>query len=208
MGLIHVPHTDRHNRAEHLSCLYFFFRKEDNRRRQGKSLRDSNHCVSLAVVVFIIFYIANDFCGQSSLMRKLGLLPTVLQSELLNSVHRNIVAEEYIKHYNRLWYDPLMTIDSLIILLVVGIVQVAGMFAIVYMHASFMKRMSSDMRTIAMFRKSRTVQDIAAMKAMGVNSEEWDQEEEEEVIEEDDELLSPEELSLETLSLIAQSDGA
>lgn len=141
-------------------------------------------------------------------MRKLGLLPTVLQSELLNSVHRNIVAEEYIKHYNRLWYDPLMTIDSLIILLVVGIVQVAGMFAIVYMHASFMKRMSSDMRTIAMFRKSRTVQDIAAMKAMGVNSEEWDQEEEEEVIEEDDELLSPEELSLETLSLIAQSDGA
>ncbi len=95
----------------------------------------------------------------------------------------------------------------LIILVIEGLILIAGMGGIVYMHVNFMKRMSNDMRTIAMFRKSRTLQDMAAMKSMGLNSEDWDKAEEKEDEEEDDGLRTAEELDDETLNKIAESNG-
>lgn len=99
--------------------------------------------------------------------------------------------------------------ENLILVAVVGLVLIVGMGGVIYLHVSFMKRMSSDMRTIAMFRKARTLDDIAAMKAMGISAEEWDKDEkDEDKIPEDDGLRSPDELSPEALQAIAESDGS
>lgn len=100
--------------------------------------------------------------------------------------------------------------ETIILVVAVGLIQIAGMCIIAHMHKNFLRQSSHDLRTIAMFRKSRTVQDIAAMKSMGVTAEDWDKQEdkEEAAEEEDDGLMTADELSEETLQAIARSDGS
>lgn len=61
---------------------------------------------------------------------------------------------------------------------------------------------------ITMFRKSRTVQDIAALKALGLHSEDWDKEEEgreEEEEEAEEEVRSVDELSEDALEKLRET---
>jgi hypothetical protein len=84
---------------------------------------------------------------------------------------------------------------------------ISGMLIMSYVFLRMISSMSSDLRTIAMFRKSRTREDLVTMKQMGINDESWEKEEE---VEEEagEELYTADNIPEDVLIKIAESDGS
>lgn len=79
-----------------------------------------------------------------------------------------------------------------LLLAFIGVIQIAGLCIIGFVHIRMMSKLANQMALIAMFKKSRTIQDLAAMQAMGITVE---GEEPPEVEEKEEEVLSVDELS-------------
>ena len=95
--------------------------------------------------------------------------------------------------------------EFLLILALVAVLQLAGMGVLAYLFLKMMKSVSADVRTLAMFKKSRTREDLFAMQSMGINEEGAKEEEAED---EEEELYTADEIPQDVLAKIAKSDGS
>jgi hypothetical protein len=96
--------------------------------------------------------------------------------------------------------------ESANVLVLLAGMQIVGMCIMAYCFLRVMSSMSADMRTMGMFKKSRTREDLFAMKNMGLNDENWKEEEEE--TEPEEELYTAEDIPDAVLVKIAESDGS
>lgn len=95
-----------------------------------------------------------------------------------------------------------LIMESLLLVALLAALQIVVM---AYVFMKMMNRITDEVRMMEIFKKSRTIQDIAALKSLGIDSDEWEEKEVEE--EEDDGLMATDQLSEEALSNIAKSDG-